>query len=470
MVRALVGNGSGGVADPRRFCGVVGLDADAAKNCGNRLGMKVSWIMVVLGRLRKQIDRWLKRIGPGFITGAADDDPSGVATYSIAGAQFGYSMLWMSLFLIPPMIAIQEMCGRIGLVTGSGLAGVIKKHYPKKLLWFAVMLLFVANVINIGADLGIMASSLQMLFGLGFYFWLIVTAIFVVFLIVFVSYNRYSAYLKWFGLTLLVYLVTAFVIKQDWLEIFSSLLIPRIQFNAGYLMTMIGFMGTTISPYLFFWQASEEVEEEILDKNISDFDQIPTVNKSMVRNMRRDTNVGMIFSSIIAFFIVITTAATLNKNGIIDISTPQMAAQALRPLAGDFAYILFAIGIIGIGLQSIPVLAGSVAYAVSEAMGIKEGLSKKFLEAKGFYLIISLATLVGVLMNLLGINTMAALYYTAVINGVIAVPLIYIIIKVASDKKIVGEYVTGRGNNAIAWFTFLVMAVSVVLMLGSALI
>ena len=189
-----------------------------------------------------------------------------------------------------------------------------------------------------------------------------------------------------------------------------------------------------------------------------------------MRNMRRDTNVGMIFSSIIAFFIVITTAATLNKNGIIDISTPQMAAQSLRPLAGDFAYILFAIGIIGIGLQSIPVLAGSVAYAVSEAMGIKEGLSKKFLEAKGFYLIISLATLVGVLMNLLGINTMAALYYTAVINGVIAVPLIYIIIKVASDKKIVGEYVTGRGNNAIAWFTFLVMAVSVVLMLGSALI
>jgi len=235
-------------------------------------------------------------------------------------------------------------------------------------------------------------------------------------------------------------------------------------------MTLIGFMGTTISPYLFFWQASEEVEEEISEKNISDFDQTPKVNKSMVRSMRRDTNVGMVFSSVIAFFIVITTAATLNKNGIIDISTPHMAAQALRPLAGEFAYILFAIGIIGIGLQSIPVLAGSVAYAVSEAMGIKEGLSKKFLEAKGFYLIIGLATFVGVLMNLLGINTMAALYYTAVINGVIAVPLIFIIIKIASDKKIVGEYVTGRGNNLIAWFTFLIMALSVLLMLGSALI
>lgn len=421
---------------------------------------------MALGRFKKI----LNRLGPGFVTGAADDDPSGVATYSIAGAQFGYAMLWMSLFLVPSMIAIQEMCGRIGLVTGSGLAGVIKKHYSKKWLWSAVSLLFAANVINIGADLGIMAASLQMLWDWPFYFWLILVAMGTILLEVFVSYKKYAIYLKWFGLTLVVYVITALIVKQDWGLILPAFLLPKIQLSTGYLMTLVGFLGTTISPYLFFWQASEEVEEEIAEKKIGDFDQQPVVKEASVQKMKRDTRLGMIFSNVITFFIILTTAATLNRHGVINIETPQMAASALKPLAGEGAYLLFAIGIIGIGLQSIPVLAGAVAYAVAEALGIGEGLSKKFWEAKGFYLIIGLATMVGVLMNLLKINTMSALYYAAVINGVIAVPLIFMIIKIADNKEIVGEFVTGKANKIVAWITFGFMSIASLMMIGGALI
>lgn len=428
-----------------------------------RMRVLLSLFMAFFNRLSKIINK----LGPGFVTGAADDDPSGVATYSIAGARFGYTMLWMTLFLLPAMIAIQEMCGRIGLLTGTGLAGVIKKFYSKRLLWFAVSLLFIANTINIGADLGIIAASLQMLFGLSFYLWLSLSAVVIILLEVLVSYKRYSKILMWFGMVLLVYVVTAFLSKPDWESVLPGFLIPNIQWNMGYIITMVGFLGTTISPYLFFWQASEEVEEEIAEGQISDFAQRPVVSESRIRVMGTDTKMGMLFSNMITFFIILTTAATLNRNGIMDIATPQMAAQALKPLAGEFAYILFALGIIGIGLQSIPVLAGSIAYAASEALGIKEGLSKKFWDAKGFYLIIGLATLVGVLINLLGINTMSALYYAAIINGVIAVPLIFIIIKMADNKKIVGEHRTGKIGKFVAWTTLIFMAAAVLIMFGS---
>ena len=398
--------------------------------------------MAVWKVMRNKVKFFLKKIGPGFITGAADDDPSGVATYSIAGAQYGYRMSWMSLFLLPAMISIQEMCGRIGLVTGRGLAGVIKKFYSVKLMWFAVSLLAVANVINIGADLGIMASSLQMLFGLPFYFWIVVVATLVVWLEITVKYKKYAGVLKWLGLSLLVYVVTAFMVKQDWGEIFYMTLIPHIDLTPGYLMTMVGFLGTTISPYLFFWQTSEEVEERIsgLRSRISDFGQKTKVLPNEVKRMRWDTKTGMFFSNAMTFFIVLTTAATLHRNGVFNISTPQEAALALKPLAGDFAYLLFAFGMIGIGLQSVPVLAGSLAYAVADGLGIQEGLSKKFNQAKGFYLVIVLATFIGALMNLLGINTMQALYVAAVVNGVIAVPLIYIIIKMADVSMVVEGY------------------------------
>ena len=411
---------------------------------------------------------FIRKIGPGFITGAADDDPSGVATYSIAGAQYGYKMNWMSLFLIPAMVAIQEMCGRIGMITGRGLAGVIKKYHSKSLMWFAVTLLIVANTINIGADLGIMAASLKMLLGLPFLFWIVLVVLFIVLLEIFVSYKKYSQVLKWLGLSLLVYIVTAFMVKQNWGEIAKYTLIPHIDFNMGYLMTLVGFLGTTISPYLFFWQASEEVEEEIAEKKIANFDAKPaTVTRKDIRALGMDTKFGMIFSNVMTFFIVLTTAATLNKSGIFNIGTPQQAALALRPLAGDFAYLLFAVGIIGIGLQSIPVLAASVGYAMSDALGIEEGLSKKLSKAKGFYIILALATVVGLLINFIGINTMQALYYAAIINGIIGVPLIFIIIRLSDDKRIVGEYRTATKNKVIAWVTFGFMALAVVLMLAS---
>lgn len=410
---------------------------------------------------------FFRRIGPGFVTGAADDDPSGVATYSIAGAQYGYKMSWMTLFLIPAMVAVQEMCGRIGMVTGKGLAAVIKKYHSKSLMWFAVALLAVANTINIGADLGIMAASLQMLLGLPYYFWIVVVAVLVIILEVKVPYKRYSQVLKWLGLSLLVYVVTALMVKQNWDEVVMSTLIPNIEFNMGYLMTLVGFLGTTISPYLFFWQASEEVEEEIAEKKIRDFNIKPLVTRKEVRGMGIDTKIGMIFSNTMTFFIILTTAATLHQNGIFSIETPQQAALALRPLAGDFAYLLFAVGIIGIGLQSIPVLAGSVGYAMSDALGIKEGLSKKFSKAKGFYAILAISTIVGLLINLFGINTMQALYYAAIVNGVVAVPLIFIIIKLAGDERIVGKFKSRKLNQIVAWITFMFMALAVILMIAS---
>lgn len=414
-------------------------------------------MMKVFGRFSKIFGK----LGPGFVTGAADDDPSGIATYSIAGAQFGYGMLWLVLFLVPAMVAIQEMCGRIGMLTGKGLAGVIKQFYSKKILWFSVSLLMVANVINIGADLGIMAASLQMLFGKEFYFWLALSAVVMVLLEITVPYKKYSLYLKWFAMMLLVYVVTAFMSQQDWGQVFSALFIPQIQLNMAYIMTMVGFLGTTISPYLFFWQASEEVEEEVAGGVISDFNNKPKVKERWITAMKNDTKIGMAFSNMITFFIILTTASTLNKNGILTVDSPQAAASALRPLAGDYAYVLFALGVIGIGLQSIPVLAGSVAYAFSDALGLKEGLSKKFIEAKGFYLIIAMATLVGVLINLLGVNVMSALYYAAIINGVMAVPLILIIIRLADDKRVVGVHVSSRWSRSVGWviFTFMLLAV-----------
>ncbi|MCL5797820.1 MAG: divalent metal cation transporter [Patescibacteria group bacterium] len=407
----------------------------------------------------------LTKLGPGFITGAADDDPSGIATYSIAGAQFGYRLNFLSLFLTPMMIAVQEMCGRIGMVSGMGLAGTIRKYYSKKLLFFSIILLFIANTVNIGADLGIMAASLEMLLGIPFVFWLFTVTIFTILMEVFVPYDKYSRYLKWMGLTLLVYGITAILVKQNWLDVIKFTLIPHIELNMTYLMTMVGFLGTTISPYLFFWQAAEEVEEEIKEGKIQEFEETPAVIETEVNRMRKDTIAGMIFSNLITVSIILTTTATLYNHGMHDIQTPQQAALALRPLAGNFAYILFAFGIIGIGLQTVPILAGSVAYAFSEAFGFKEGLAKKLAEAKVFYGTIGLATVIGALMNIIGINAIKALYYTAILNGIIAVPLIAIIIRLADDERIVGRYKSRKWSRIIAWITFAFMAIASALMI-----
>jgi NRAMP (natural resistance-associated macrophage protein)-like metal ion transporter len=413
----------------------------------------------------KTIQKFFKKIGPGFVTGAADDDPSGIATYSIAGAQFGYKLAWLALFLWPAMVAIQEMCGRIGMVSGRGLAGVIKKYHSRRLLFMAVSLLAIANIINIGADLGIIAASIQMIFGLNIIWWMIFAGALIISMEIIVPYKKYSRILKWLGLSLVVYVITAFMVKQDWKAIAWNTFIPQIRFELNYIITIIGFLGTTISPYLFFWQASGEIEEEIVDGKVKDFNCKPEVKQLEIKEMGTDTKIGMLFSNIMTFFIILTTAATLHAHGIVKVETPQQAALALKPLAGNLAYVLFAFGIIGIGWQSIPVLAGSVGYALSETFGFKEGLSKKFKKAKIFYIIIALATIIGLVMNFLQINIMKALYYAAVINGIAAVPLIAIIIKLGDDERIVGRFKNKKKNRIIAWITFGFMLISVLLML-----
>ncbi|MBI2617213.1 Nramp family divalent metal transporter [Candidatus Gottesmanbacteria bacterium] len=412
------------------------------------------------------VRRSFNRLGPGFITGAAADDPSGITTYSIAGAQFGYTLNWLSLFLTPLMISIQEMCGRIGMVSGSGLAGVIRKYYPKKLLYLTISLLFIANTVNIGADLGMMAASIRMLVGLPFFFWLIVVTIFTIAMETFVPYDKYSRYLKWMGLTLFAYGLTAILSNQNWLEVLKSTVIPHIEFNAEYLMIVVACLGTTISPYLYFWQAAEQVEEEISGGKISEFEESPQIVEAEIRHMRKDTTVGMAFSNLIAMSIILTTASTLFRNGIYNIETPEQVALALRPLAGDFASLLFAFGIIAIGLQSVPILAASAAYAFAEAFGFKEGLAKKLTEAKAFYITIAASTLIGALINLIGINPIKALYYTAILNGIIAVPLIAIIIRLADDERIVGRYKSDKKLKILAWMTFAFMAISSFLMIA----
>ena len=407
-----------------------------------------------------------KKIGPGFVTGAADDDPSGVATYSQTGAIFGFSQLWLALFSFPFMTVIQQMCGRIGMVTGKGLAGVIRTNYSKPVLYFAVSLLVIANTINIGADLGAMATSAQMLIGLPFLFWLFLMTALIIVLEVFVTYKVYSKILKYLALTLFAYVLTTFIVKPDWGMIFKNTVLPKIQFSGDYLLNVVAILGTTISPYLFFWQASQEVEEEIVDGKISDMGVgKPKVKQKNINNMGFDTILGMFFSQAIMFFIIITTAATLHANGITNIGTASQAAEALRPVAGNFAYLLFATGIIGTGLLAVPVLAGSSAYAVAETTGLKAGLSKKSGQAPGFYGVIAASTLIGMLISWLGIDPIKALYYAAALNGLAAPPLMALVILIANNKKIMGKFVNKRISNILGWTIVLVMAIAGILLI-----
>ncbi|WP_332449858.1 NRAMP family divalent metal transporter [Methanoculleus sp.] len=411
--------------------------------------------------LLKDLKKLLGNIGPGFITGAADDDPSGVATYAQTGAIFGYSQLWLVWFTSPFMIVIQQMCGRIGMVTGRGLAGVIRDNYPKPVLYGMVSLLVVANTINIGADLGAMASSAQMLLGLPFLFWLILITGSIIALEVFVSYRTYSKILKYLALTLFTYVLTAFIVRLDWGEVLYATLIPHIDLSAAFLLNIVAILGTTISPYLFFWQASEEVEEEVADGRIPDMGvRKPCVTRQGIVEMNRDTTVGMFFSQVIMFFIIVTTAATLHTGGITAIQTASQAAEALRPLAGDLAYLLFAVGIIGTGLLAVPVLAGASAYAVAEAAGLREGLGKKPRRAPGFYAVVALSTLIGMSLDWFGINPITALYYAAALNGLVAPPLMALIIRIANRKEVMGQFVNSRASSVLGWVIVLVMALA----------
>ena len=414
----------------------------------------------------QKIKKWLRSIGPGFITGASDDDPSGIATYSQTGAAFGYTQLWTALFSLPFMLVVQEMCGRIGMVTGYGLSGVIRRHYSKKILYFAIFLLLFANTINIGANLGAMASALQLLIPLPFTMLLIGMTVVTLLLEVFVSYQTYTKYLKYLALTLVSYVVVVFVIGQDWSVVAYHTFVPHIVWSKQYLLNIVAILGTTISPYLFFWQANQEAEEEVAEHKIwaMGFGK-PKVTNRDVRRMRVDTLIGMVFSNMIMFFIMVSTASTLNASGITWIETAPQAAEALRPIAGDAAFLLFAIGIIGTGLLSVPVLAGSASYAFSEAFRWKEGLYRKFNQAHGFYGVITLATLLGLLINYLPVAPFTLLYYTAILNGICAPPLMILILLIANNEKIMGKRVNNRFSNAVGILITIIMSVSAIALL-----
>lgn len=416
----------------------------------------------------KKIKKFLKILGPGFITGAADDDPSGIATYSQTGSMFGYSQLWTAFFSFPFMAIIQEICGRIGLTTGMGLSGVIKKHYPKWLLYFSVFILFFANTVNIGADLGAMASSAQLILNLPFLFWMVLIIVVIILVEIFIPYPTYARILKYLTFSLFAYVITVFLVKQNWVKILTSTFIPSISFSKDYLLNVVAILGTTISPYLFFWQADEEVEEEIENHKIVSMGKgRPNVTKNDIKKLRLDTFVGMFFSNLVMFFIIVTTASTIGISGIRNIQTADQAALALRPLAGDFAFLLFAAGIIGTGFLAIPILAGSASYAMSEALDWKTGLGKKFSQAKPFYVVIALATILGLLTNLLPVKPFQMLYYAAILNGLCAPILLILIMKISNNKNIMRENKNTFVSNILGWFITILMTICSIILLFS---
>jgi NRAMP (natural resistance-associated macrophage protein)-like metal ion transporter len=405
---------------------------------------------------------FFKALGPGLVTGAADDDPSGIGTYSSVGAKFGLAILWMAAWLLPIMLAVQEVCARIGIVTNKGLAGVLNKHYGKKTVFSIVFLLVIANVINIGADLGAMGASLNLLTGFNPYLGAVMFALFIILIEVFVEYHLYSKILKWLALSVVSYIIAGFFINPDWHLIYKNAFIPQISFSKEYLFAMVAVFGTTITPYLFFWQASEEVEENKMIRNGGCREKIC----DRMGKMRTDVKTGMILANVVFFFIVLTTAQVLFKNGITEINSAQDAALALKPFAGHFAYLLFAVGIIGTGLLAVPILAGSGAYAISEMMKWKEGLEFKFSRAKGFYSIIIVSILFGLALNFLDINPIRALYYSAFINGIIAVPLLIAIMVVGDDKKIMKSETHPFWVRIFGWFGVLAMILALILMVS----
>jgi NRAMP (natural resistance-associated macrophage protein)-like metal ion transporter len=410
----------------------------------------------------------LQILGPGLITGASDDDPSGIGTYSQVGAQFGYGLGWAMLFSYPLMAAIQEISARVGRVTGRGLAGNMRRHTPAVVLYPVILLLLAANVINIGADLGAMAASIQLLTGGPHWLWLLSFGTVSAAVQVFSAYDRYIKLLKWLTLSLLAYVATALVVDVPWSRVVSGLLVPRWHAGAGYLTSLVAVLGTTISPYLFFWQSQLEVEDTEAAPEAKPLRQAPRQAPQEMRRIRIDTYLGMGVSNAVALFIIVTAAATLNAHGITDIGSAAEAAQALRPIAGNLAEAVFALGIIGTGLMAIPVLAGSAAYAVGEMRRWPVGLSRRPREAKAFYATVTLATLVGMAMDLLPVNPIRALFWSAVINGVVAVPVMVVMLWLARSPKVMGRFMLPMGLTVVGWLAAMVMmaAVGVMLFVG----
>jgi NRAMP (natural resistance-associated macrophage protein)-like metal ion transporter len=415
--------------------------------------------MLSLKEIKRRLSEHpLARVGPGLVTGAADDDPSGIATYSQAGAQFGLNMLWTMLISWPLMAAVQSICARIGRVTGKGLAVNIKQSFPPWVLYSAVALLLVANTFTIAADVATMGDVLALMIGGNRHLWTVVLVAASLLAQVLIPYHSYVKFLKWLTLSLLSYAAVLFTVHVPWHEVALRTVAPKLKFDAATATVVVGVFGTTISPYLFFWQSSEEVEDLRARRDsrslIDDAAQAPRE----LRRIRWDTWSGMLYSNLTAFFIILATAVTLHVAGVTDIQSATQAAQALRPLAGDFAFYLFALGILGVGAVGVPVLAGSAAYAMAEAMGWPGSLESKARDARGFYGVIAASMLGGLGLGFTSINPIKALFYSAVINGVVAVPLIVIILLLAMRRSVMGDYTASRSSLLLGWITALLMA------------
>jgi NRAMP (natural resistance-associated macrophage protein)-like metal ion transporter len=418
--------------------------------------------------LQNRFGRLLRILGPGVITGAADDDPSGIAAYSQTGAMFGLSMAWVMPFTYPLMTAVQEACARIGAVTGKGLAAVVREHYPPPVLYAVVLLVVFANTLNIGADIGAMAASTELLWPeVPFVVAAVIFALLMLALEIWIPYKTYVKLLKWLAFTLVSYVITAFIVQVPWAEVWHATWVPHVVWSSAYLYALVGILGTTISPYLFFWQTSEVVEDEIAAHRLAQRGGVPRLSRPYLFNLRLDNAIGMFFSNIVAWFVIIVGAVVLHANGVTEVTSASDAARALEPLvqgwpnAGYWAKAIFATGIIGIGLLSVPVLAGASSYAIAETFGWKEGLYRPWRKARGFYAVIALGTLAGLAFNFLGIDTMRALVFAAVFNGLAAVPLVLLILLISIRKDIMGEYLSGLWSRLGLLATF-------VLMLGAA--
>jgi len=399
------------------------------------------------GRLRDFYDQ----LGPGLITGAADDDPSGISTYSVAGAQFGYAPLWTALFSFPLMAAVQLMCARLGLVTGRGLAGVIRRMYPRWVLIGACSLLVAANLINIAADLAGMGEAAAMVTGIRAYFWTPVFAIFILSMLFWASYRAVARIFKWLTLFLFSYIVTALVVHPSWWQILRATLVPHIELSSAYLSVFVGILGTTISPYLFFWQAAQEVEEERLLGHHTVRSRQKASTSYGLDHARNDVVIGMFFSNLVMFFIILTTGATLHVAGVLQIDTAQQAAEALRPMAGKAAYVLFTLGLVGTGVLGVPVLAGSCAYAIAEGAGWKASLHYKPARARAFYSVIAFSLLLGLALNYVHLSAVAMLFWSAVVNGVLAPPLVVLVLLLTNNPKVMGEHVNPPLMKWLGW-------------------
>ena len=418
------------------------------------------------GRPAGRARRFFAELGPGLITGAADDDPSGISTYSVAGAAFGYAPLWTALFSFPLMAAVQLMCARLGMVSGRGLASVIRRHYSRRVLWVACALLVVANVINIGADLGGMAEVSEMVTGVTALVWTPLYAVFIVSLLFWSSYRRIARIFKWLTLVLFAYVLAAFLARPDWGAVLRATLVPHVEWTNRYLAVFVGILGTTISPYLFFWQAAQEVEEDRAAGRRTVRQRRGATDEEL-RRARTDVITGMFFSNLVMYFIILTTAATLHAHGETAIATAREAAEALRPLAGAGAYWLFAIGLIGTGMLGVPVLAGSCAYAVAEAEGWRGSLDDTPRLARRFYAVVAVAMLLGLILNYVGLDAVTMLFWSAVVNGVLAAPLIVLVVLLTSDHAVMGQRVNPPLLRWLGWATAGVMTAATVGMVAT---